>query len=175
VIFTLPHDLNALWLAHMPVMSALLLQAGRDTLVDLLADPQYLGAQPGIIAALPTWSQTLVLHPHLHCLVTGGGLTPEGQWRAVRNGFLWPARVVMAVLRGKRLAAIRQALAREALTVPAPRRPQQLLNFLHRLGHPTKTPWHGRMMERYPHGAGVVTSVARSLRGGSIKHARLVA
>ena len=66
VIFTLPHDLNALWLANMPVMSALLFQAGRDTLVDLLADPQYLGAQPGIIAALHTWSQTLVLHPHIH-------------------------------------------------------------------------------------------------------------
>jgi hypothetical protein len=175
VIFTLPHDLNALWLTNMPVMSALLLQAVRDTLVDLLADPQYLGAQPGIIAALHTWSQTLVLHPHMHCLVTGGGLTPEGQWRAVRNGFLLPARVVMAVFRGKMLAAIRQALAREALTVPAPRRPLLLLNLLNRLGHPTKTPWNVRIMERYPHGAGVVTYLARYLRGGSIKNARLVA
>src|ERR1043166_3452394 len=79
VIFTLPHDLNALWLANVPVMSALLLQAARATLVDLLADPQYLGAQPGILAVLHTWSQTLVLHPHIHCLVTGGGLTSEGQ------------------------------------------------------------------------------------------------
>src|SRR5213594_3149195 len=66
VIFTLPHDLNPL----------------------LLANPKYLGAQPGIIAALHTWSQTLLLHPHLHCLVTGGGLTPGGQWVTVRNGFL---------------------------------------------------------------------------------------
>jgi hypothetical protein len=78
VIFTLPHDLNPLWLANVPVMTTLLLQAVRDTLVVLLADPKYLGAQPGILAALHTWSQTLVLHPHIHCLVTGGGLTADG-------------------------------------------------------------------------------------------------
>ena len=78
VIFTLPHELNPLWLANVPVMTTLLFQAVRDTLGTLLADPKYLGAQPGIIAALHTWSQTLVLHPHVHCLVTGGGLTPDG-------------------------------------------------------------------------------------------------
>ena len=134
----LPHDLNPLWLANVPVMTTLLFQAVRDTLGTLLADPQYLGAQPGIIAALHTWSQTLVLHPHVHCLVTGGGLTPAGQWVAVRHGFLLPARVVMAVFRGKMLDAIRQALARGALALPEPMRPQQLLNLLNRLGHPTQ-------------------------------------
>src|ERR671931_1429109 len=175
VIFTLPHDLNPLWLANVPVMTTLLFLTVCDTLGTLLADPKYLGAQPGIIAALHTWSQTLVLHPHLHCLVTGGGLTPDGQWRAVRNGFLLPARVVMAVFRGKMLAAIRQALACEALTVPAPMRPQQLQNLLNRLGHPRKTKWNVRIMERYRHGAGAVTYLARYLRGGPIKNARLIA
>src|SRR5262249_3120887 len=175
VIFTLPHDLNPLWLANVPVMSALLFQAARDTLVDLLADPKYLGAQPGILAALHTWSQTLVLPPHVHCLVTGGGLTPDGHWPAVHHGFLLPARVVMAVFRGKMVAAIRQTLARGALTLPEPMRPQQVLNLLNRLGHPTQTKWNVRIMERYRHGAGVVTYLARYLRGGPIKNARLVA
>src|SRR3989442_1352979 len=110
----------------------------------LPADPKYLGAQPGILAALHTWSQTLVLHPHLHCLVAGGGLTPAGQWVAVRHGFLLPARVVMAVFRGKMVAAIRQTLARGALALPEPMRPQQLINLLNRLGHPTKTKWNVR-------------------------------
>src|SRR5207237_3008495 len=114
VIFTLPHELNPFWLANVRVMSALLFQTVRETLTTLLADPQYLGAQPGIIAALHTWSQTLVLHPHLHCLVTGGGLTPDGHWKAVRNGFLLPVRVVMAVFRGKMLDALRRALDRDA-------------------------------------------------------------
>jgi Putative transposase/Transposase zinc-binding domain len=175
VIFTLPHELNPLWLANVQVMSTLLFQAARDTLGALLGDPKYLGAQPGIIAALHTWSQTLVLHPHVHCLVTGGGLTPEGHWKAVSHGFLLPARVVMAVFRGKMVAAIQQTFARGALTLPAPMRPQQVLNLLNRLGHPRKTKWNVRIMERYRHGAGVVTYLARYLRGGPIKNARLVA
>ena len=175
VIFTLPHDLNPLWLANVPMMTTLLFQAVRDTLCTLLADPKYLGAQPGIIAALHTWSQTLMLHPHLHCLVTGGGLTPDGSWKAVRNGFLLPVRVVMAVFRGKLLAAIRQALAHEALALPEAIRPQQMLNLLTRLGHPRKTKWNVHIRERYRHGAGVVTYLARYLRGGPIKNARLVA
>jgi putative transposase/transposase-like zinc-binding protein len=174
VIFTLPHDLNPLWLANVPVMTTLLFQAVRDTLGTLLADPKYLGAQPGIIAALHTWSQTLGLHPHVHCLVTGGGLTPEGRWVAVRNGFLLPARVVMAVFRGKMLDAVRRAWARGALELPVPLRPQQFVNLLNRLGHPKKTRWNVRIMERYAHGAGVVTYLARYLRGGPIKNARLV-
>jgi len=175
VIFTLPHDLNPLWLANVSMMTALLFQAVRDTLCTLLADPKYLGAQPGILAALHTWSQTLVLHPHMHCLVTGGGLTASGEWQAVRHGFLLPARVIMAVFRGKMLDAIRQAGARGTLALPEPMRPQQLVNLLNRLGHPTKTKWNVRIMERYPHGAGVVTYLARYLRGGPIKNARLVA
>src|SRR5213593_4564959 len=142
VIFTLPHDLHPLWLAHVPVMTTLVLQAVRDTLVELLADSQDLGAQPGIIAARHTWSQTLVLHPHVHGLVTGGGVTPDGHWKAVRHGFLLPARVVMAVLRGKRLGALRWACARDALVLPEAMRTQQFLNLLHRLGHAQKTPWN---------------------------------
>jgi hypothetical protein len=175
VIFTLPHDLNPLWLANVPVMTTLLFQTVRDALGTLLADPKYLGAQPGILAALHTWSQTLVLHPHLHCLVTGGGLTPDGHWKAVRNGFLLPARVVMAVFRGKMLDAIRRAWTRGELVMPEGLRPQQVLNLLNRLGHPRKTRWNVRIMERYRHGAGVVTYLARYLRGGPIKNARLVA
>jgi Putative transposase len=107
--------------------------------------------------ALHTWSQTLVLHPHVHSLGTGGGLTPTGSGVAVRNGFLLPARVVLAVFRGTMGAAIRQTLARGALTLPESMRPQQVLTLLHRLGHPTQTQWHVRLMERDRHGAGVVT------------------
>src|SRR5215472_10053203 len=175
VIFTLPHELNPLWLANVPVMTTLLFQAVRDTLGTLLADPKYLGAQPGILAALHTWSQTLVLHPHLHCLITGGGLTPAGQWVAVRHGFLLPARVVVAVFRGKMVDAIRRTLARGELVLPEPMGPQQVLNLLNRLGHPTKTKWNVRIMERYRHGAGVVTYLARYLRGGPLTNGRLVA
>lgn len=87
VIFTRPHALNPLWLVTVPGMTSWLLQAVRDTRWTLRADPKYLGAQPGMIAALHPWSQTLVLPPPVHCRVTGGGLPPAGQWGTVRNGF----------------------------------------------------------------------------------------
>jgi hypothetical protein len=78
VIFTLPPALNPWWLAHVPGLTALLCHAVRDTLGALLADPQSLGAPPGKIAARHTWRPRLVRHPHVHGLVTGGGLPPEG-------------------------------------------------------------------------------------------------
>jgi hypothetical protein len=93
----------------------------------------------------------------------------------VRNGFVLPARVVMAVFRGKMRGALRQACARDALVLPEAMRPQQCLTLLHRLGHAQKTPWHVHMRERYRHGAGVVTYRARYLRGGPITNGRLVA
>jgi hypothetical protein len=73
------------------------------------------------------------------------------------------------------VAAIRQTFARGVLVLPAAMRPQQLVNLLNRLGHPAKTKWHVRIMERYRHGSGVVTYLARYLRGGPLKNARLVA
>src|SRR5262249_40348878 len=81
----------------------------------------------------------------------------------------------MAVFRGTLLAAIRPALAREALVLPEAVRLQPFLNLLTRLGHPRKTKWNVHIRERYPHGAGVVTYLARDLRGGPIKNARRVA
>jgi hypothetical protein len=106
--------------------------------------------------------------------VTGGGLTASGDWKAVRNGFLLPARVGMAVFRGKMLDAIRRAWTHGALVLPEVLRPQQWRNLLTRLGHPRKSRWNVRIMERYRHGAGVVTYLARYLRGGPIKNASLV-
>jgi hypothetical protein len=67
VIFTIPSELNPLWLANVRELATLLFRAAWDTLSELLGDAKYLGATPGMIAALHTWGQTLVLHPHLHC------------------------------------------------------------------------------------------------------------
>jgi hypothetical protein len=81
----------------------------------------------------------------------------------------------MAVFRGKMLDALRRACARGALQLPEALRPQQFCTLLNRLGHPRKTRWNVRIMERYRHGAGVVTYLARYLRGGPIKNTRLIA
>ena len=173
VIFTMPHDLNVLWRSNAPRLTRLVFQSVKATLLSLLADPDYLGAQPGILAALHTWGQTLVLHPHVHCLVRGGGLTAQGQWQAGRHGFLLPVRVGMAVFRGKCVAALRPAWERQALPLPGELRPQSFLKLRHRLGPPKKTRWHVHIQERYTHGTGVATYLARSMRGGALSNSRL--
>jgi len=171
VIFTFPSELNALWLANVRELATFLFHAAWATLSELLGDPKYLGATPGMIAALHTWGQTLVLHPHLHCLVTGGGWTGD-HWKAVRNGYLLPARVVMPLFRGKLLAALYTAVDAGRLTLPAGMTLAQLRMLLHRLG---RTKWHVQLMPRYAHGQGVATYLARYLRGGPLKPSRIVA
>jgi hypothetical protein len=171
VIFTVPSELHALWLVKVRLLATLLFRAAWETVRELLADPKYLGATPGMIAALHTWGQTLVLHPHLPCLVTGGGLAGD-TWTAVRNGYLLPARVVMPMFRGKLLHALHKALDAEQLTLPAGVSLPQLRMLLHRLG---RQKWHVQIMDRYAHGQGVATYLARYLRGGPLKPARVVA
>jgi hypothetical protein len=90
----------------------------------------------------------------------------------VRNGFLLPVRVVMAVFRGKLLAALRQGLAQGQLRLPEGRSPQQIANLLNKLG---RAKWNVHIRERYPHGTGVLTYLARYLRGGPLANQRLVA
>jgi hypothetical protein len=151
VIFTLPHELNDLWLANIAGMSQLLCSSVHHTLLELLGDRKDLGAKPGIIATLHTWSQTLLLHPHLHCLVTGGGLNETGQWVAVRQGFLLPMRVVMALFPGKLRAAIRQGWQSGQRTPPPGQRRQQVENVLNQRG---RTQWHVHIRERSAYGQG---------------------
>jgi Putative transposase len=111
-----------------------------------------------------------VLHPHVHGLVTGGGLHAAGPWVAVRHGFLWPVRVVMAVFRGTLRAAIHQGMPHGRLTPPAGRSRQPLE---HRLNQRGRQKWHVPSRERYPPGQGVLVYLARDLRGGPLSNRRL--
>ena len=172
LIFTIPHGFHPLWRCNRGEMPRLLFRAVRETLVELLDDPEYLGAQVGIIATLHTWGQTLLLHPHIHCLVTGGGLGPDGTWLAAKKGYLLPVRVVRTVFRRKVREAIHAGLRSGTLTVPEGQRVDRWERVLVKLG---KKKWHVRIMERYGHGAGVATYLARYLRGGPIRDGRILA
>ncbi len=171
VIFTLPHALNPLWRWNGRRMTALLFATMRDTVYEFLHDEKYLGATPGIVAALHTWGQTLVLHPHLHCLITAGGVTAAGQWREAQRNFLFPIRAVSVVFRGKLLALIRRDLAAGRLQLPPDFSEQRLQNLLNKLG---RTKWNVHIRERYVHGRGVVTYLSRYLRGGPLAERRLL-
>lgn len=138
VVFTLPEELNVLALGNPEVVYGLLFDSASRTLLEIAADRKHLGARLGILAILHTWSQTLVLHPHLHCIVPGGGLSPDGErWMATSQRFLLPVRVLAPVFRGKFLAGLKQLHqeGRLSLTGEAEklRDPFEFLNFLDRL------------------------------------------
>ncbi len=171
VIFTLPSELHELWRWNRQVLTEVLFASVRETLVTLLGDPQWLGATPGILAALHTWGRTLALHPHVHCLVSGGGLDAEGQWGAVRTGFLLPVAVVRALFRGKVLGAIEALWTTGHLRVPPALGDDGVRRVLVAAA---RQKWNIRIAERYPHGRGVMKYLARYVRGGPIKDHRLV-
>ena len=110
VVFTLPEGLRPLALRNQKVVYSLLFKAASETLLQLAKDRKHLGAEIGFIALLHTWSQTLIDHPHVHCLVTGGGLSTDGQrWICSRRGFLIPVKVLSALFRGKFLDHLKKA------------------------------------------------------------------
>lgn len=110
VVFTLPDELNPLMLRNKRLSYKILFDAAAQTLQQIAADPRRLGAQIAITAVLHTWGQSLRFHPHLHCVVTGGGLSPDGQrWVAGDESYFLPVRVLAKLYRGKFLAAINDA------------------------------------------------------------------
>ena len=117
VVFTLPQELRRLALAKPRVVYGLLFTAASKTLQTFARDPKHLGGEIGITAILHTWSQTLALHPHLHCVVTGGALASDGsRWVPTRHpGFLFPVRALAKVFRGKLLDGLTQAFQRGEL------------------------------------------------------------
>lgn len=104
VVFTVPEQLTALAQAQPKVFYEALFRAAQQTLLEVAANPAHLGAQLGGVMVLHTWGQMLQLHPHVHVIVPGGGLSPDGQeWRSCPAGFFLPVRVLSEVFRGKLL------------------------------------------------------------------------
>lgn len=116
VVFTLPHELGPLALAHPRVLYDLLFRTAASTLLDVAANPRFLGARIGFFSVLHTWGQTLVHHPHLHCVVPAGGLAPDGRsWVACPRGFFLPVRVLSRLFRARYLDGLRDAHGRGLL------------------------------------------------------------
>lgn len=110
VVFTLPEELRPIALRNPRVVYSLLFKAASETLLDLARDPKYLGAEIGFTALLHTWTRTLLDHPHVHCIVTGGGLTLAGRrWKKCRRRFFLPVRVLSKFFRGKFLSLFKRA------------------------------------------------------------------
>ena len=116
LVFSVPHALVPLIWQNKRVLFTLLFEASAATLLEVAADVKHLGAAIGFLSILHTWGQTLQRHPHIHCVVPGGGLSPDHtRWIASRSRFFLPVRVLSRLFRGKFIAGLRQAFQRNQL------------------------------------------------------------
>jgi hypothetical protein len=183
VVFTLPVALHPLVLHHPRRLYDLLFQAASQTLLTLAADGKRLGAQLGITAILHTWGQNLLFHPHLHCVVTGGGLSPDGsRWIATRPGYLLPVKVLARLFRGKFLAGVKEAyhagglsLAGSVAALAEPEAFRRWLDALYRQDWVVyaKPPLGGakqvfRYLGRYSHRVAIANSRLLALEDGQV-------
>lgn len=110
VVFTVPEEIAAIAYQNKEVAYGILFQATAETLKAIAADPEHLGAEIGFFAVLHTWGQNLQFHPHLHCVVPGGGLSPDGQrWVSCRPNFFLPVRVLSCLFRRLFLESLQKA------------------------------------------------------------------
>lgn len=121
VVFTLPHELNSLVLGHRRLLFKLLFDASSQTLLSFAKDPQYLNALPGIISVLHTWGQQLSFHPHIHCIVSGGGINNDNTWKDAKKNtyrFLFPVKAMHTVYRAKFLQSLQQMITKGEVIMP---------------------------------------------------------
>jgi hypothetical protein len=107
ITVTVPEELRPILQANQKDGYAMLMKAAADAIIELAADPKYVGGTVGVLAVLHTWTQQMVYHPHVHCLVTSGGVSTDGRyWRPARRNFLVPVKALAKLVRGKLRAAL---------------------------------------------------------------------
>jgi Putative transposase/Transposase zinc-binding domain len=134
VVFTLPHELNSLVMGHRKLLYKLLFDASAGTLLTFAKDKKHLGASPGIISVLHTWGQQLSFHPHIHCIVSGGGITTGNEWKEAKKNdwkFLFPVKAMSIVYRAKFLQALQLRITKGEVILPVDTDRKQLVNLLY--------------------------------------------
>jgi Putative transposase/Transposase zinc-binding domain len=171
LIITLPHLFNEIWLYNVEAMSELLFSCAMRVVRSFLDDERFLGATPGIIAALHTWAQTLILHAHLHFLISAGGLTATGEWRDAKRDFLLPIKKAMWDFRELFCDEIVLGVREGRLKLPAG---MSNGGFERLIKKARRRKWNVYIKESYKHGQGVATYLANYLRGGPISNKRIL-
>lgn len=169
VVFTLPSVYRVLWKYNREWMSKLLFEASRDTLMSVLGESRFGGYQPGIIATLHTWGRQMNLHPHIHCLVTAGGLSNWGEWTA-GGDYLAPGRVLSKMYRAIVQEAIKMKLRSKELVLPPS---ESVVSTLKRVRYAYDVKWNVRVQTRYDHGKGVMLYLSRYIKGGPIRGSQI--
>jgi len=176
VVFTLPEPIAALAYQNKRVVYGLLFRVAAMTLRTIAADPKHLGAEIGFFAVLHTWGQNLLHHPHLHCVVPGGGLAPAGdRWIACRPGFFLPVRVLARLFRRLFLEALEAAFAAGKLKFFAALQPLRgRAAFLRYLASTRHTDWSVYAKPPFAGAEQVLEYVGRYTHGVAISNHRLL-
>lgn len=170
IVFTLPSELHCLWKYNRQLLSDILFSAVNETLKVFSNDQRYLGAKPGIMLAQHTWGRDLSLHPHIHALITHGGLSDEGKWVLPKKKTLFPYKPVRQVYQGKFLASLKKALKENAINLPPDKDSVHVSNLINYLG---RRYWHVYFAERYDHARGVAKYLSRYVKGGPLSRHQL--
>ena len=181
VVFTIPSEFNMYWLKNKKIMTDILFESVKETLLQMCGNEELLGVLPGIIATLHTWGSTLALHPHIHCLITDGGLTKDGKWKRGRRGkeskkgFLLPIKSngVMGVFRAKFIFKMIGSLRRNKLVIPIEHLNKTTKEIESIYSKLKDKKWNVDIRERYQHGNGVAKYLANYLKGGAIGNSRI--
>jgi hypothetical protein len=152
-IFTMPDSLNEVWLLNVKLMNDTFIRCAKDVLFELLKDRKYMGATPGVVADLQSWSQELLPHLHPHFIITGGGLTEDGRWVTPKKECLLPRKVLMMKFRGKMLYSLIKLAQEGKLQLPPGMSTQKLINLLNKLGCKN---WNVKILLPYDYADGVV-------------------
>jgi hypothetical protein len=147
LVFTLPHELHTAVRSNQKVLYSLLMRSAASSLQRLATDPQYVGGSIGALCVLHTWTRAMAYHPHVHCLVPGGGLDNERVWHEARRAFLVPVRALSVIYRARFLAGMKKALPQLALpkglwgkpwvvySKPVLQSPEKVVGYLSRYIH----------------------------------------
>ncbi len=169
--FTLPSELYYLWRYNYETLANLFFLSVKETLFQVLADPKHMGALPGLHMALHTWNRAVLYCPHLHVLITGGGLAADGTWKSARRRDLISTDVLRQIFKAKFRDGFRKLLRRGKLQLPPDMNENDVEITLRRA---LRHAWMVDRRERYEYGNGVLTYLARYVRGGPLKESRLL-
>jgi hypothetical protein len=183
VVFTIPSELNPLVSMNPKIMYNLLFRSVSETILKLASDPEHLGATVGIIGILHTWGQNLMDHPHVHCIVTGGGLSSDGShWVSCRKGFFIHVRVMSALFSRKFLGLLKNSFESGDLVFPGSishlQEPRAFKSFKSLLYHKKwvvycKPPFDGpkgvlQYLGRYTHRIAISNNRILAIRDGTV-------
>lgn len=179
LVFTIPHQFNTMCIQAPDIMYKLLFKAVWETISQFGKDHKYLGAKMGMVAVLHTWGQNMSLHPHIHCLIPGGGISQQGKWRKMKksNGkFLFPVKAISEVFKAKFCGYVSKHLKSKLLKTPVNEcNPYQWLNKLYRqkwVVYAKKPVAKGapvvEYIGRYTHKVAISNSRIKSMKDGKV-------